>query len=87
MSKIGHLECTNIKWGCSCPKLWQTFEGLKKNILMRHHPLKSNKSTKKGRLYNFREHEQKLRTTKKKLRATDKRNSRLKKSLLQNLDM
>jgi hypothetical protein len=26
MIKIGQLECINIKWGSSCPKLWQTFE-------------------------------------------------------------
>ncbi len=32
MSKIGHLEWTNIKWGSSCPKLWKTFEGLKKTF-------------------------------------------------------
>jgi hypothetical protein len=38
MIKIGQLECTNIKWGSSCPKLWQTFEGLTKISLMKHHP-------------------------------------------------
>jgi len=32
MSKIGHLEWTNKKWGSSCPKLWKNFEGLKKTF-------------------------------------------------------
>jgi hypothetical protein len=38
MIKIGQFECTNIKWGSSCSKLWQTFEGLTKINLMKHHP-------------------------------------------------
>jgi hypothetical protein len=32
MSRIRHFECTNIKWGSSCLKLWQTFEGSKKKL-------------------------------------------------------
>jgi len=31
MNKIGHLECTNIKWGNSWSKWWQTCEGSKQN--------------------------------------------------------
>jgi len=31
MSNVKHLEYTNLKWGNSCIKLWEKFEGMEKN--------------------------------------------------------
>ncbi len=51
MSNIRHLEYNNLKWGNSCLKRWQNFEGMEKK-LMKHLSLVT-KLHKKGLYLNY----------------------------------
>jgi hypothetical protein len=75
------------KVGQLLPKTMENFWGLEKNISMRHHPLKSNKSTEKRQTLQFQRTWIKIENNKKEIESNWSKEVTIKKSLLQNLHM